>query len=113
MVGPDTGPGQGTRSHPRLAAHEGPPTHPEGLFLRTDADTHIAARRVAPVADKTPPETSIGVGIALGTAFGAVLFALTSDPVWIAVGVAIGAALGVTYGRINTSDSDKDDDGDE
>lgn len=113
MVRPDTGPGQGTRSHPRLPSHEGLPTHSEGQFLRTDRDTHAAGHRVALVADKTPPETSVGVGIALGVVFGAVLFALTSNPVWIAVGLAIGAALGATQGRNSTSDSDKDDDGGE
>ena len=32
----------------------------------------------------------IGVGVAIG----AVIFALTNEPVWIALGVAIGAALG-------------------
>jgi len=95
----------------RLPSHEGPPTHPERQSLRTDADTHVAGRRVALVADEKSPETGVGVGIALGIVFGAVLFALTSNPVWIAVGLAIGAALGVTYGRISTSDSDEDIDG--
>ena len=32
----------------------------------------------------------IGVGVAIG----AVIFALTREPVWIALGLAIGAALG-------------------
>ena len=85
------------------------PTRKAGS-IAPDTDTHPAGRRVALVADKTPPETSVGVGIGLGIVFGAVLFALTSNPVWIAVGLAIGAALGVTYGRISTSESDKDDD---
>ena len=35
----------------------------------------------------------IGVSVALG----AVVFALTKEPVWIAVGVAIGAAFDWTY----------------
>ena len=39
----------------------------------------------------------IGVGVALG----AVVFALTKDPVWIAVGVAIGAAIEWTFRKKN------------
>tara|TARA_B100001113_G_C20779830_1_gene479028 strand:- start:236 stop:412 length:177 start_codon:yes stop_codon:yes gene_type:complete len=35
-----------------------------------------------------------GNWIGVGTAIGAVLFAVTNEPVWIAVGVAVGAALG-------------------
>jgi len=35
--------------------------------------------------------------IAVGVALGAVVFALTKKPVWIAVGVAIGAAIDWTY----------------
>ena len=35
-----------------------------------------------------------GNWIGVGTAIGAVLFAVTDEPVWIAVGVAVGAALG-------------------
>ena len=31
--------------------------------------------------------------IGVGTALGAVVFALTNEPTWIAVGVAVGAAL--------------------
>ena len=65
------------------------------------------------MADKKPPETSVGVGVALGISFGTALFAVTSNPVWIAVGLAIGAALGVTYGGISSSDSDKNGVGDE
>ncbi len=101
-----------TKSHPAcsLSAARRPPEGPCSWYRRRYARS---GHRVALVADKTPPETSVGVGIALGTVFGAVLFALTSDPVWIAVGLAIGAALGVTYGRIRTSDSDEDNDGDE
>ena len=34
-----------------------------------------------------------GNWIGVGTAIGAVIFALTREPVWIGVGVAIGAAL--------------------
>ena len=32
--------------------------------------------------------------IAVGTAIGVAVFAITNEPVWIAVGVAIGAAIG-------------------
>jgi len=39
------------------------------------------------------PGNRIGVGVALG----AVVFALTKEPVWIAVGVAIGAAIEWTF----------------
>ena len=77
---------------------------------RIGADTPSVGHRVAHMADRTPPETNVGVGIALGIFFGAVLFAVTSNPVWIAVGLAIGAALGVTYGRISNSNSDDDSD---
>ena len=34
-----------------------------------------------------------GNWIGVGTAIGAVIFALTREPVWIGVGVAVGAAL--------------------
>ena len=34
-----------------------------------------------------------GNWIGVGTAIGAVIFAATSEPVWLAVGVAVGAAL--------------------
>ena len=34
-----------------------------------------------------------GNGIGVGAAFGALLFVLTDEPVWIALGVAIGAAF--------------------
>ena len=34
-----------------------------------------------------------GNWIGVGTALGALIFALTSEPVWIAVGVVIGAGL--------------------
>ena len=34
-----------------------------------------------------------GNWIGVGTAIGAVIFALTREPVWIAIGVAIGAGL--------------------
>lgn len=35
-----------------------------------------------------------GNWVGVGTAIGAVVFAVTKEPVWIGVGVAIGAALG-------------------
>ena len=41
---------------------------------------------------KTPNNTGNWVGV--GTAIGAVVFAATNEPVWIAAGVAVGAALG-------------------
>ena len=40
---------------------------------------------------------SAGNWIGVGVALGAVVFALTKEPVWIAVGVAIGAAIDWTY----------------
>jgi|SaaInl5LU_22_DNA_1037371.scaffolds.fasta_scaffold38344_2 hypothetical protein len=44
---------------------------------------------------KAPKNTNnAGSWIAIGTAIGAAIFALTGDPVWIGVGVALGAALG-------------------
>jgi hypothetical protein len=39
----------------------------------------------------------IGVGVALG----AVVFALTKEPVWIAVGVAVGAGIDWTFRKKN------------
>ena len=39
-----------------------------------------------------------GSWIAIGTAIGAAILALTGDPVWIGVGVALGAALGYELG---------------
>ena len=44
--------------------------------------------------NKEPEKSSFaGNWIGVGTALGALIFALTSEPVWIAVGVAIGAGL--------------------
>jgi hypothetical protein len=44
--------------------------------------------------NKEPEKPSYaGNWIGVGTALGALVFALTSEPVWIAVGVAIGAGL--------------------
>jgi hypothetical protein len=44
--------------------------------------------------NKEPEKSNYpGNWIGVGTALGALVFALTSEPVWIAVGVAIGAAL--------------------
>ena len=34
-----------------------------------------------------------GNWVGVGTAIGAIFFALTNEPTWIAVGVAVGAAL--------------------
>jgi hypothetical protein len=48
-----------------------------------------------PMKKNKEPEKSSFAGnwIGVGTALGALIFALTSEPVWIAVGVAIGAGL--------------------
>ena len=44
--------------------------------------------------NKEPKKSNYaGNWIGVGTALGALIFALTSEPVWIAVGVAIGAGL--------------------
>ena len=47
--------------------------------------------------DKEKNANNSGNWIAVGVALGAVVFALTKEPVWIAVGVAIGAAFDWTY----------------
>ena len=43
--------------------------------------------------NKTQYSGHSGNWIGVGTAIGAVIFAATSEPVWLAVGVAVGAAL--------------------
>ena len=43
--------------------------------------------------EKNKKMENSGNGIGVGVAFGAVLFVLTNEPVWIALGVAIGAAF--------------------
>ena len=45
-----------------------------------------------------------GNWIGIGTAIGAVIFALTREPVWIGVGVAIGAALDWRVARKQKND---------
>ena len=47
--------------------------------------------------DKEKNAKNSGNWIAVGVALGAVVFALTKEPVWIAVGVAIGTAIDWTY----------------
>ena len=47
--------------------------------------------------DKEKNAYNSGSWIGVGVALGAVLFALTKEPVWIAVGVAIGAAIEWTF----------------
>ena len=47
--------------------------------------------------EKKKNANNSGNCIAVGVALGAVVFALTKEPVWIAVGVAIGAAIDWTY----------------
>ena len=42
-----------------------------------------------------------GNWIGVGVAFGAVFFALTKEPVWIAVGVAVGAGIDWTFRKKN------------
>ena len=43
--------------------------------------------------EKNKKMVNAGNGIGVGVAFGAVLFVLTNEPVWIALGTAIGAAF--------------------
>ena len=43
--------------------------------------------------NKHKDSNSAGNWIGVGTAIGAVIFAVTNEPTWLAVGVAIGAAL--------------------
>lgn len=42
---------------------------------------------------ETKKSVNAGNWIGIGVGLGALVFVLTSEPVWIAVGVAIGAAL--------------------
>ena len=49
------------------------------------------------VSEKKKNANNSGNWIGVGVALGAVLFALTKEPVWIAVGVAIGAAIEWTF----------------
>ena len=44
-----------------------------------------------------------GNWIAVGVAIGAVIFALTQEPVWIATGIALGAAIDWTSREKNSS----------
>ena len=40
-----------------------------------------------------------GFGAAIGIIVGAVVFAITQNPVWIGIGIPFGAALGIVFGR--------------
>ena len=51
--------------------------------------------------DKKKNAYNSGNWIGVGVALGAVVFALTKEPVWIAVGVAIGAAIEWTFRKKN------------
>jgi NhaP-type Na+/H+ or K+/H+ antiporter len=40
-----------------------------------------------------------GFGAAIGIIVGAVVFAITQNPVWIGIGIPFGAAMGIVFGR--------------
>ncbi len=40
-----------------------------------------------------------GFGAAIGIIVGAVVFAITQNPVWIGIGIPFGVALGIVFGR--------------
>lgn len=42
--------------------------------------------------------TAAGFGAAIGIIVGAVVFAITQNPVWIGIGIPSGAALGIVLG---------------
>ena len=48
--------------------------------------------------------TAIGVGVALGTSFGVVVFALTQSPIWIALGSSFGIVVGVVVSNMSPED---------
>jgi len=50
--------------------------------------------RTLKMSKETKSSKNIGSSIAISTAIGATIFALTNDPVWIGVCVALGAAIG-------------------
>jgi hypothetical protein len=50
--------------------------------------------RTLKMSKETKNSENIGSSIAMSTAIGATIFALTNDPVWIGVCVALGAAIG-------------------
>ena len=57
----------------------------------------LKCQRGDQMEEKKKNANNSGNWIAVGVALGAVIFALTKEPVWIAVGVAIGAAIDWTY----------------
>ena len=54
--------------------------------------------------EKNKKKENPGNGIGVGVAFGAVLFVLTNEPVWIALGVAIGAAFDWNKSKKNNAE---------
>ena len=42
----------------------------------------------------------LALGAGLGLIVGAVLFAVTQNPVWVALGIPLGAGLGVAIGTV-------------
>ena len=54
--------------------------------------------------EKNEKTANAGNGIGVGVAFGAVLFALTYEPVWIALGTAIGAAFDWNKSKKNNAE---------
>ncbi|MGB5169104.1 MAG: hypothetical protein WBN35_01730 [Acidimicrobiia bacterium] len=53
-----------------------------------------------PDKDDSPDRTAIGVGLGLvfGAGVGAVVFALTGNPVWIGIGSGVGLIVGAVVG---------------
>ena len=49
------------------------------------------------MGEKKKSVINSGNWVGVGVAIGAVIFALTGEPVWIAVGVALGAAIDWAY----------------
>jgi len=49
---------------------------------------------------RTPDPVGIGIGFVVGTTIGAVLFAITQNPVWVGLGSGLGLMGGVIYGYL-------------
>ena len=69
----------------------------------TACTVHLQACRVRRMVDKKDRETRAaipaGVGLIFGAGIGTVLFALTSNPVWIGLGAGLGIIFGGGFAR--------------
>ena len=67
------------------------------MFLSFQNSHLLSRKRRYQIKGKKKNVGNSGNWVGVGTGFGAAIFALTGEPVWIAIGVALGAAISWTY----------------